>query len=110
MGIFGGIPASVENLVFLHETARKALGEFNWSVAAAGRYQMPLAAVSLAMGGNVRVGLEDSLYAGKGVWAKSNADQVEKAVRLARELGQEPATADEARKTLGLKGLDKVNF
>lgn len=110
MGIFGGIPASVENLVFLHETARKALGEFNWSVASAGKNQMAMAAVALAMGGNVRVGLEDSLYLEKGVLAKDNAEQVAKIARIARELGREPATPDEARRTLGLKGLDKVNF
>lgn len=110
MGIFGGIPVSVENLVFLYETARKALGEFNWSVAAAGKNQMAMAAVALAMGGNVRVGLEDSLYLEKGVLAKNNAEQVAKVARIARELGREPATPDEARKILGLKGLDKVNF
>lgn len=110
MGIFGGIPVSVENLVFLHETARNVLGEFNWSVAAAGKNQMAMAAVALAMGGNVRVGLEDSLYIEKGVLAKSNAEQVAKVARIARELGREAATPDEARKILGLKGLDKVNF
>jgi uncharacterized protein (DUF849 family) len=66
--------------------------------------------MSLVMGGNARVGMEDSLYAGKGVLAKSNADQVEKIVRIARELGLEPATPDEARQILGLKGLDKVNW
>lgn len=110
MGILGGMPAAVENLVFLYETARKNIGDFVWSVAAAGKSQLPMAAVSLAMGGNVRVGLEDSLYAGKGVLAKSNAEQVEKAVRMARELSIEPATPDEARQILGLKGLDKVNY
>jgi len=62
------------------------------------------------MGGNVRVGLEDNLYVEKGRIAKSNAEQVEKIARIARELGIEPATPDEARKILGLKGLDKVNF
>lgn len=110
MGILGGIPASVENLVFLRETARRTIGEFTWSVAAAGRNQMPMAAAALAMGGNVRVGLEDSLFVSKGVLAKSNADQVAKVVRMANELSLEPATADEARQILGLKGLDKVNY
>jgi len=62
------------------------------------------------MGGNVRVGLEDNLYLEKGVVAKSNAEQVAKIVRIARELGKEPATPDEARQILGLKGLDKVNY
>ncbi len=62
------------------------------------------------MGGNVRVGLEDNLYLGRGVKAKSNAEQVEKIIRMARELGLEPASPDEARQILGLKGLDKVAF
>lgn len=62
------------------------------------------------MGGNARVGMEDSLYVSKGVLAKSNAQQVEKIVRIARELGLEPATPDETRQILGLKGLDKVNW
>ncbi|GAH91371.1 unnamed protein product [marine sediment metagenome] len=62
------------------------------------------------MGGNVRVGLEDSLYAGKGILAKSNAEQVEKIIRIAKELGIDIATPDEARQILGLKGLDKVGY
>ena len=66
--------------------------------------------MSLIMGGNARVGLEDSLYIGKGVMAKSNAEQVEKISRIARELGMETATPDEARAILKLKGIDKVNF
>jgi uncharacterized protein (DUF849 family) len=66
--------------------------------------------MALTMGGNVRVGLEDSLYAGKGTLAKSNAEQVEKIVTIARQLSIEPATPDEARQILGLKGLDKVNW
>ena len=65
---------------------------------------------ALLMGGNVRVGLEDAIYVEKGRMAKSNAEQVEKIVRIGRELGVEPATPDEARKMLGLKGLDQVNF
>ena len=65
---------------------------------------------SLLMGGNVRVGLEDNLYIAKGVLAKSNAEQVEKVVRIARELGIEPATPDEARRILNLKGMENVNF
>jgi len=110
MGILGGIPASARNLVFLYDTAREKIGDFVWSVCAAGRYQLPTCTMALTMGGNVRVGMEDSLYAGKGVMAKSNADQVEKIVRIARELSLEPATPDEARKILGLKGLDKVSW
>jgi len=110
MGILGGIPPSVDNLLFLYNTARETIGDFVWSVCAAGRHQIPMCTVALTMGGNVRVGLEDSLYAGKGVVAKSNADQVEKMVRIVRELSLEPATPDEARRILGLKGLEKVNW
>lgn len=110
MGILGGIPATVENLVFLYQTARNLIGDFQWSVCAAGRNQMPMCTTALIMGGNARVGLEDSLYVEKGRMAKSNAEQVEKIVRIARELGIEPATPDEARQILGLKGLDKVNY
>jgi uncharacterized protein (DUF849 family) len=110
MGILGGIPAKPENLVFLLETARKAIGDFEFSVCAAGRFQMSLCTLSLIMGGNARVGLEDNLYLEKNVLAKSNAEQVEKIIRIARELGFEPATPREAREILNLKGLDKVNF
>ena len=110
LGILGSMPASPNNLLFLLSSARETVGDFVWSVCAAGRHQLPMCTMSLVMGGNARVGLEDSLYAGKGVMAKSNADQVEKIVRIARELGLEPATPDEARQILGLKGLDKVNW
>ena len=110
LGILGAIPPTPGNLLFLYNTARETIGDFVWSVCAAGRQQLPMCTMSLTMGGNVRVGLEDSLYAGKGVEAKSNADQVEKIVRIARELSLEPATPDEAREILGLKGLDKVNW
>lgn len=110
LGILGSIPASPNNLLFLLNSAREIVGDFVWSVCAAGRHQLPMCTMSLVMGGNARVGMEDSLYAGKGILAKSNADQVEKIVRIARELGLEPATPDEARQILGLKGLDKVNW
>lgn len=111
MGIMGGIPPSAKNLIFLYETARQNFGkDFIWSVCAAGRYQLPMCAVGLTMGGNVRVGMEDSLYAGKGVMAKSNADQVEKIVRIAKELSIDIATPDDARQILGLKGIDKVTY
>ncbi len=110
MGILGGIPPSMENLTFLYRTAREAIGDFVWSVCAAGRHQMRMCTAALLMGGNVRVGLEDSLYLEKGRMARSNAEQVEKIIRIARELGIEPATPDDAREILGLKGLDKVNF
>ena len=110
MGVLGGIHPSVENLIFLHETARKVIGDFKFSTCVAGRAQFPLCTQSLIMGGNARVGLEDNLYLEKGVLAKSNAQQVAKIIRIARELGIEPATPQEAREILGLKGLDKVNF
>jgi len=110
LGVLGSIPATANNLLFLYNTARETLGDFVWSVCAAGRQQLPMCTMALTMGGNARVGLEDSLYVGKGLLAKSNAEQVEKVVRIARELGLEPATPDEARQILGLKGLDKVNW
>ena len=110
MGILGGIQPEVENLVFLLNSAKKLIGDFNWSVCAAGRHQFRMCTLSLLLGGNVRVGLEDNLYLEKGVKAKSNAEQVEKIVRIAQELGVEPATPDEARQMLGLKGIDQVAF
>jgi uncharacterized protein (DUF849 family) len=110
MGILGGIPATLENLVFLVDTARKQIGDFQFSVCAAGRHQIPMCTGSLILGGHARVGLEDSLYLEKGVLAKSSAEQVAKIVRIARELGVEPATPAEARSILGLKGLEQVNF
>jgi uncharacterized protein (DUF849 family) len=110
MGILGGIPATTENLVFLVETARKQIGRFEFSVCAAGSAQFPMCTLSLLMGGHARVGLEDNLYLEKGVLAKSNADQVSKIIRIARELGIEPATPQEARQMLNLKGLAQVAF
>jgi len=110
MGILGGIPATPENLVFLVETARKQIGDFEFSVCAAGNAQFPMCTQSLIMGGHARVGLEDNLYLEKGVMAESNADQVAKIIRIAGELGIEPATPDEARQILNLKGLDAVAF
>ena len=110
MGVLGGIPATIENLMFLYRTAKEAIGDFYWSVCAAGRQQMRMCTASLLLGGNVRVGLEDNLYVEKGQLAKSNAELVEKIVRIAKELAIEPAAPDEAREILGLKGLGKVNF
>ncbi len=110
MGILGGIPATPQNLIFLVESARKAIGDFEFSVCAAGKMQFPLCTQSLILGGHARVGLEDNLYLEKGVIAKSNAQQVSKIIRIARELGLEPATPNEARKILKLKGLKSVNF
>jgi len=96
--------------VTLHSAARDALGNFTWSVCASGYHQIPLCTAAITMGGNARVGLEDSIFIGKGTLAKSNAQQVEKIVRIARELNLVPASPDEARKILNLKGLDKVNW
>ena len=110
MGVLGGITPSSENLIFLVDYARKLIGDFQFSVCVAGRAQFPICTQSLLIGGNARVGLEDNLYLEKGQMAKSNAEQVAKIVRIARELGIEPATSDEARQILGLKGLDHVNF
>lgn len=110
LGILGGIPASIENLVYLLETARRQIGDFEWSVCAAGRFQMPMTTHALLMGGNARVGLEDNLYLEKGVLAQNSGEQVAKLIRIASEFGIEPATPAEAREILGLKGLDKVNY
>ena len=110
MGALSGMQATPGTLVFAYEQAKRMLGDFTWSSAAAGRDQIPMGAVALALGGNVRVGLEDSLYAGYGRLARSSAEQVERVVNIARQMSIEPATSDEARQMLGLKGLDKVNF
>ena len=106
----GGMPATVENLLFLLKAARESLGDFTWSAAGAGRHQMTIAAAALALGGNVRVGLEDSLYVRKGVLAKSSAEQVENVTALVRAMGLEVATSSDARETLGLKGLGGVGY
>jgi uncharacterized protein (DUF849 family) len=111
MGIMGSLPATVEELAHLHQTAQRAFGnDYFWSVIGGGRAQMRLGAVAMTMGGNVRVGMEDSLFVGKGVLAKSSADQVEKLVRIAKELDVQIASPDEARGILGLKGSTNVNF
>lgn len=110
MGILGGIPATIENLAFLVKTAKEQLGDFVWSCAAAGRAQFPLVTAAMGMGGNVRIGLEDNLYIKPGVLAKSSAEQVIQVKEIAERLGLEVASADEARKILSLKGIDKVNY
>lgn len=111
-GTLGGVPSTVDSLVTLYNAACNAIGKdnFTWSAIGAGRYQMPICTVALAMGGNVRVGLEDSLYISKGVLARSSAEQVAKIIRIMKELSLEPATPDDARKILGLKGISKVNY
>jgi len=112
LGILGAIPATVQNLVFLHDTAIRTIGEKNfvWSACAAGKAQLPLMAVAMAMGGNTRVGLEDNLYVGPGQLAKSSADQVARVVTMANQLSLEIATPDEARAILGLKGKNQTGW
>jgi len=110
-GILGGIGADMRNLMFMKETADRLFGsDYRWSVLAAGRQQMPFATQAAMMGGNVRVGLEDSLYAGRGRLATSNAEQVTKIRRIVEELGYAVATPAEARAALQLKGADRVGF
>jgi uncharacterized protein (DUF849 family) len=95
----------------MKRTADRLFGaDYQWSVLGAGRNQLPIAAMSAGMGGNVRVGLEDSLWLGKGTLAKTNAEQVIKARQIIEGLGLEVASPDEARSMLGLKGSSKVNF
>ena len=110
-GILGGAGADPDNLTHMHNTAIKLFGEdFEWSVLAAGRHQMPFATQASLRGGNVRVGLEDSLYIGKRKLATSNAQQVEKVRGIIESLGMTAATPDEARDRLALKGADRVEF
>ena len=110
-GILGGAGADPDNLTHMHNTAIKLFGEdFEWSVLAAGRHQMPFATQASLRGGNVRVGLEDSLYIGKRELATSNAQQVEKVRGIIESLGMTAATPDEARDRLALKGADRVEF
>ena len=110
LGILGGMQATVNNLVFLYNSAREIIGDFKWSVCAAGKEQFRMCNLALLMGGNTRVGLEDNLYLEKGVMAKSSAEQVEKIIRIGKEHGLAPATPNEAREILHLKGRDKVKF
>ncbi len=110
-GILGGVGADPDNLMHMHTIAQKLFGDqYEWSVLAAGRHQMPFATQAAMLGGNLRVGLEDSLYIGKGELAKSNADQVRKIRRIIEDLGLSVATPSEARERLGLKGGDRVKF
>ncbi len=111
-GILGGIGGDLENLHIMKGTADRLFGRdaYQWSVLAAGRHQMPFNTQAALMGGNVRVGLEDSLSIERGRPAVSNAEQVRKIVRILAEMGHEPATPAEARSMLGLKGHDRVEF
>ena len=110
-GILGGIGTHPDDVSHMKRTADRLFGkDYLWSVLGAGRSQMPIAALSAAQGGNVRVGLEDSLWDGPGQLAHSNADQVRRARKLLEGLGLEIATPDEARAMLGLKGRNEVGF
>ena len=111
-GILGGIGTHPEDVMHMKRTCDRLFGPetYRWSVLGAGRNQMPIAAMAAAMGGNVRVGLEDSLWIGPGKLAKSNAEQVSNVRRIIEGLGLEIATPDEAREILELKGADKVAF
>ena len=110
-GIRGGIGPHPEDVLHMKRTADRLFGDqYQWSVLGGGRNQMYIATQSAVMGGNVRVGLEDSLWLGKGQLAKSNAEQVSKIRRILEELGLEIATPDDARQILKLKGKTNVNF
>ncbi|MDP3409118.1 3-keto-5-aminohexanoate cleavage protein [Bosea sp. (in: a-proteobacteria)] len=110
-GILGGIGPHPEDVIHMKRTADRLFGDqYQWSVLGAGRHQLPIAAMAVSMGGNLRVGLEDSLWLGPGQFAKSNADQVRAARMIIEGLGLEVATPDDARAVLQLKGADKVNF
>lgn len=110
-GILGGIGGDLDNVMFMKRTADRLFGkDYVWSVLGAGKFQMPVATMAAQLGGNVRVGLEDSLFIGRGQLASSNADQVRKIVRILTEQGLEIATAAEAREMLALKGGDRTKI
>ncbi len=110
-GILGGIGTDPEDLLHMKRTADRLFGDaYLWSVLGAGRHQLNLITMGAIMGGNVRTGLEDSVYLGRGELAQSNAVLVAKVVRILRELSLEPATPAEARTLLGLKGVKAVAF
>ena len=110
-GILGGIGGHPEDVLHMKRTADRLFGDsYRWSVLGAGRNQMPIAAMAAAMGGNVRVGLEDSLWLGKGRLAESNAAQVRQVRQIIEGLGLEVASPEEAREILALKGGNKVAF
>ena len=110
-GVLGGVGADLDNMMHMHTIAQKLFGsDYEWSVLAAGRHQMMFTTQAAMLGGNVRVGLEDSLYIGPGKLATSNAEQVTKIRTIIEELGLTVATPDEARARLGLKGGDRTAF
>jgi uncharacterized protein (DUF849 family) len=111
-GTLGSIGSTPEDVIHMKHTADRLIGQENyqWSIIGAGSAYIQTAALAIITGGHVRVGLEDNVFLDRGVLAKSNAELVEKVVRIARELGREIAKPDEARNILGLKGKDKVDF
>jgi len=110
-GLLGGIGPHPEDVAHMKRTADRLFGgDYQWSVLGAGKNQLAIAAQAAAMGGNVRVGLEDSLWIGPGKLAQSNAQQVKMARQIIEGLGLEIATPDDARDMLSLKGGDRVNF
>jgi uncharacterized protein (DUF849 family) len=111
LGILGGIGTSLEDLLHMRRTADRLFGDaYRWSVLGAGRDQMRLTTVAAILGGNLRVGLEDSVYIERGKLAESNAEQVAKIGRILRELSLELATPDQARELLGLKGAENTTI
>jgi uncharacterized protein (DUF849 family) len=110
-GILGGIGTHPEDMMHMKRTADRLFGDhYRWSVLGAGAAQMRIATMALAMGANVRVGLEDSVWSGPGELARSNAEQVARVRKIIEGLGLEVATPDEARSILALKGSDKTEF
>jgi uncharacterized protein (DUF849 family) len=108
-GLQGGIGAHPDEVMHMKRTADRLFGDkYRWSVLGAGRNQLPIAAMAAAMGGNVRVGLEDSLWGGPGRLAESNAEQVRAVRKIIEGLGLEVASPDEAREILHLKGGDTL--
>ncbi len=110
-GVLGGVGADLDSLMHMHTIANKLFGDsYEWSVLAAGRHQMPFATQSAMLGGNLRVGMEDSLYIRRGQLAKSNAEQVQNIRTIIESLGLKVATATEVRQRLALKGANQVRF
>jgi len=112
-GVLGGIGSHPEDIMYMKRAADRLIGaeNYRWSVIGCGYpHQFNVATLAIMLGGHVRVGLEDNIFIEKGVLAKSNAELVEKVVKIAKELGRDIATPDEARNILSLKGKDKVNF
>ena len=110
-GILGGIGVHEDDVMYMKRTAERLFGkDLRWSVLGAGKSQMKIAALSAAIGGNVRVGLEDSLWLGRNRLAESNAEQVRHVKNIIENLGHEIATVSETREILQLKGEDQVKF